>query len=149
MELSYATIDDVAELSEKDSHLSLELLTNKVIDHQVLIVKEDDKIIAWLRYGFFWDDVPFINLLFVEDSYRRRRIGTEMVLFWERKMSNSGYKQAMTSSLASEEGQFFWRKLGYIDCGSLLFNGESTELLFSKRLLITETIFKPKEPLIE
>lgn len=149
MELSYATIDDVAELSEKDHHLSLELLTNKVIDHQVLIIKDEDKIVAWLRYGFFWDDVPFINLLFVEETYRRLRLGTEMVLFWERKMANSGYKQAMTSALASEDGQFFWRNLGYIDCGSLLFNGESTELFFSKKLLITETVFKPKEPLLD
>lgn len=149
MELSYATIDDVAALSEKDSHLSLELLTNKVIDHQVLIIKDEDTIVAWLRYGFFWDDVPFINLLYVEEKYRRLRLGTEMVLFWERKMANSGYKQAMTSSLASEDGQFFWRNLGYVDCGSLLFNGESTELLFSKKLLITETVFKPKEPLLD
>ena len=40
----------------------------------------------------------------------------------------------MTSTLADEEGQFFYRRLGYTDSGALFLPGESAEIIFIKKI---------------
>jgi ribosomal protein S18 acetylase RimI-like enzyme len=75
-----------------------------------------------------------MNLLFVEEIYRRRGIGKELAKYRENSMKKQGHKQVMTSSLANEESQFFYRKLGYKDSGSLLLPDEVLEILFIKSL---------------
>ena len=45
-----------------------------------------------------------------------------------------GYESVMTSTLSNEQAQFFYRRLGYTDCGSLLLPGEALEIIFRKNL---------------
>lgn len=133
--LDYATAQDVKWLSRKDNHIGETRLEKKIRDQEILCARDyGNTILGWLRFGFFWDNLPFMNLLFVESSYRRQGIGTELVKFWENAMQEQGYTLVMTSSLADEQGQFFYRKLGYEDAGCLLLKGEATEILFTKRL---------------
>jgi hypothetical protein len=41
----------------------------------------------------------------------------------------------LTSTLANERGQFLYRKLGYQDCGALLFPNEPLEIILRKLIL--------------
>jgi ribosomal protein S18 acetylase RimI-like enzyme len=75
-----------------------------------------------------------MNLLHIEESYRRHGLGKQMVEHWENLMQEAGYNTVMTSSLANEEAQFFYRKLGYRDAGSLLLPDEPLEIIFIKTL---------------
>jgi ribosomal protein S18 acetylase RimI-like enzyme len=75
-----------------------------------------------------------MNLLYIDEQYRSQGIGKELVRFWEGEMKNRGYKLLMTSTLANEQAQHFYRKLEYKDFGSLLLEGEPLEILFIKTL---------------
>jgi hypothetical protein len=51
-------------------------------------------------------------------------------------MKSLGYEMVMTSTLANEQAQHFYRKLGYKDAGSLLLEDEPLEIIFTKSILI-------------
>ncbi len=131
----HATIEDLAFLGRHDGHMPSARLERKIAERQVYVATgEGDAIVGWLRYGLFWDVVPFMNLLSVLECYRRQGIGRMLVEHWEEEMRHEGHNLAMTSSLANEDGQYFYRRLGYVDTGVLLLPGEPAELLFRKQL---------------
>ena len=117
MTINLATSKDFAYLTQHDQHISITMLKQKLEAGEILVAHENQTPIGYLRYNYFWDNTPFMNLLFLEESYRRKGFGKQLVQHWENLMRENGYSRVMTSSLASEEGQFFYRKLGYKDAG--------------------------------
>ncbi len=75
-----------------------------------------------------------MNMLYILDDHRGKGNGTALVRFWEEQMLALGYESVMTSTLSNEQAQFFYRRLGYTDCGSLLLPGEALEIIFRKNL---------------
>ena len=127
--------DDLDFLALHDRHIPRDMMRRKIADSQVYVaVAEDGTIIGWLRYGLFWDLVPFINMLYVLEPYRGKGIGAMLVERWERDMSERGFDLVLTSTLANEHAQGFYRRLGYVDCGALLLPGEPAELIFRKSI---------------
>ena len=55
--------------------------------------------------------------------------------FFEQEMVKKGYKKILTSTLSSERAQFFYRKNGYIDCGSLILPDEPLEIILMKEII--------------
>ena len=49
-------------------------------------------------------------------------------------MAARQYGRVLTSTLSSEQAQFFYRKQGYVDCGALKLPEEPLEILFRKDL---------------
>ena len=130
-----ATTDDVEFLVVHDHEVPMELMRRKVADGQVYVTtSEDGRILGWLRYGLFWDLIPFMNMLYMLEPNRRKGYGRRLVERWERDMRERGYEQVMTSTLSNEEAQHFYRHLGYMDAGALLLPGESAELIFRKSI---------------
>ena len=76
-----------------------------------------------MYYSVLWDNLPFLNLIFIEDKYRKQGIGTEAMQLWEADMKKQNYKMVLISTQVDEDAQHFYRKLGYIDCGALLLGG--------------------------
>lgn len=91
-------------------------------------------IVGWLRWGMFWDQIPFMNMLTICVTHRNRGLGTELILDWERSRAAEGHPSVMTSTLSSEPSQKLYRRLGYRDCGALLLPEEPLEILFVKSL---------------
>ena len=60
--------------------------------------------------------------------------GSQIVGFWEDEMKKKGYSCVMTSTLSNEQAQFFYRKIGYVDRGSLLLPKEPLEIIFYKEM---------------
>lgn len=73
-----------------------------------------------LRYGFLWDTLPFLQHLLIAPQKRRRGYGRQAMAGWEEKMREAGCSMVLTSTQADEEAQFFYRALGYQDCGCLI-----------------------------
>lgn len=121
-------------LRKHDIHILDEMLYKKIRDNEVIIAKEDDKIIGWLRYNYFWDSIPFLNMLVIDEKYRGNGIGKDLVRFFEKEMKANGYNIIMTSSLSNELAQHFYRKLSYKDSGSLIIGDEALEIIFTKKL---------------
>jgi ribosomal protein S18 acetylase RimI-like enzyme len=135
MKIEYACETDIQYIIDNDKYISKGLIRAKIVGKEILIVREHgSKIIGWLRYSYFWDNTPFMNMIFVDASYRCKGIGRELVEFWEIEMKNKGYRLGMTSTLSNELAQHFYRKLGYKDSGSLLLENEPLEIIFTKKL---------------
>ncbi|HOQ15965.1 MAG TPA: GNAT family N-acetyltransferase [Defluviitaleaceae bacterium] len=75
-----------------------------------------------------------MNMLYIIDGYRGKGIGKKLVSYWEEKMRQEGYHYLMTSTLANEEAQHFYRKLGYKDIGGFLMPNEPLEIMLIKVL---------------
>jgi ribosomal protein S18 acetylase RimI-like enzyme len=135
MKVQFATIEeDFAFLKENDRHIPPEITYQKIEQGKVLVIKDGATVVGWLRFGFFWDLIPMMNMLMIEESYRGKGWGRELVTFWEVEMKKRGYNQVMTSTLSDEQAQHFYRKLGYKDAGALLLPDEALEIILIKEL---------------
>jgi ribosomal protein S18 acetylase RimI-like enzyme len=135
MKIHYADLDqDFEFLKEKDHLISPEILQQKLEQGKIIITKDEKKTVGWLRFGFFWDLLPIMNMLMIEESYRGKGWGTKLVGFWEAEMKKRGYNLVMTSTLSDEQAQHFYRKLGYKDAGALLLPDEALEIILIKKL---------------
>ena len=133
--IRYADIQDFAVLKEHDKHISETELRNIITAKRILVMQQGDAFIGWLRFGLFWDNTPFMNMLYILDVYRGKGFGTTLVSFWEKEMEKDGYSRVLTSTQANEQAQFFYRKLGYTECGALLLPKEPLEMFFIKDLM--------------
>lgn len=87
-----------------------------------------------LRYNLFWDQTPFLNLIYLTEEYRSVGLGRQALASWEEKMIKLGHQSVMTSTQADETAQHFYRKLGYQDCGSLCLANQALEIIMIKIL---------------
>lgn len=101
--------------------------------------------IGYLKFTVLWDQLPFVELLFLAEADRGQGFGSEMMRAWEGEMATKGFARALTSSQANETAQVFWRKLGYSDCGSLELPGKPTELFFEKLIAPKRRTRKTKQ----
>ncbi len=132
--IRFGECSDFKALAALDKHISANEL-KRVIDSRRIIVSETDgMLVGWLRFGLFWDEIPFMNMLFVNEKYRSRGCGTALCDFWEREMKTSGFNFVLTSTLSNEQAQHFYRKRGYRDCGSLILPEEPLEIILLKKL---------------
>jgi len=134
MNIRYANQADIDLLHMKDHHIAYDELHNKVDQQQIIIIEEEGIFAGWLRYGLFWDNTPFMNMIYIIEEYQGKGYGKLLNKFWESEMKSKGYDFIMTSTLANESSQHFYRKQGYIDAGSLLLENEPLEIIFTKKL---------------
>ncbi|MGN1106446.1 MAG: GNAT family N-acetyltransferase [Huintestinicola sp.] len=129
-----AKLSDTELLLSFDRHISKSELENIIGLGRVIILDCDGSFAGWLRYGLFWDNTPFMNMLFLLEEYRGRGFGKMLVLFWERKMAEYGYSEVMTSTASDEYAQHFYNRLGYTTVGGFAPSGEPFELILSKKI---------------
>jgi len=132
IEIREAIAEDYDVLVKLEKHISNERLKIKIRDKQILVLLTNNKIIGWLRYSLFWDEHPFMNMLYILEEHRSKGYGTQFVDYWEGKMKEKGYKTFMTSTQANECSQHFYRKLGYNDVGGFIMHNEPLELIMIK-----------------
>lgn len=132
--IRYANENDIEIISKYDKHISKEELANIIKLKRVIVMYEDDKFVGWLRYNLFWDNTPFMNMLYLLDNERGKGNGSRLVIFWENEMKQKNYEFVLTSTQSNEETQFFYRKIGYVDSGALLLPNEPLEIILYKKL---------------
>lgn len=132
--IRYAREQDFSVLQKYEHGIGREELKSSICGKRILVMFQEDVFTGWLRYNLFWDNTPFMNMLYFLEEYRGRGYGRQLVDFWEEEMRKSNYRMVLTSTLASEQGQFFYRKCGYRDWGSLLLPGEPLEIILGKEL---------------
>lgn len=134
MGIRNAQWDDIPALARLDRHISRQELENSVRLVRVYIAEEQGEFAGWLRYNLFWDNTPFMNLLYVLDGHRGEGFGRALVEHWEVQMKQAGYKTVMASTQSNEYAQHFYERLGYAAVGGFLPPGEGYELILSKKL---------------
>lgn len=123
--IRYATLEDEAWIRGNDHHLREDLILRKISSKEVLLSEICGAPVGMLRYCLWWDNIPFMNMLFVLDEHQGKGVGRMLVVAWERMMRADNFRFVMTSTQVDETAQHFYRKLGYRDCGSLLFPGQT------------------------
>ena len=134
MRVAFAGPDDLDFLAGVDHHVVRDVIKDKIARHEIMVAYMEDLPVGFLRHGYFWDEIPFMNLLWIKEGLRGRGYGTQLVSFWEREMRKLGHDSIMTSSLSNERAQHLYRRLGYVDVGSLLMPDEPLEIVFLKEL---------------
>ncbi len=132
--IAFAGSEDLDYLEERD-HIGRETIGQKIARREFIVAHRDDQRVGFLRYNYFWDDMPFMNLLWVQEELRSKGFGTRLISFWEEEMRKLGYDSIMTSTLSTNvRAQLLYRRFGYEDSGSLLIPGDPLEILFLKTL---------------
>ena len=132
MDIRAASAEDYTFLLENDRHIRPGELRLSLEQGRVLLIRRGAERIGWLRWNLFWDNTPFMNLLYILEEHRKEGFGGQLMACWEQQMGAAGHKLVMTSTRSDEQAQHFYRKAGYVDCGSLLRPGEPLEILFRK-----------------
>ena len=110
-----------------DRHLSANEFELKCRDKRGYIINHSGKPIGVMRYNLFWDIVPFLTLIYIDEAFRKKGIGRQAMLHWENEMLESGHKMVMTSTQVDENAQHFYRKLNYIDRGGIFLDNTPFE----------------------
>jgi Acetyltransferase (GNAT) family. len=132
--IRYVTEQDGAFWRTIDGGLSESEFCLKIRDKRGYVISDGDKPIGVMRYNLFWDHIPFLTLIHIADEYCGKGFGTQSMIHWENEMRGLGYDMLMTSTQVDERGQFFYRKLGYVDMGALFFDDQAQELVMMKTL---------------
>ncbi|MNI76583.1 putative acetyltransferase [compost metagenome] len=135
MRIVFATDSDYEYIRNRDHHISESLILSKIKENEIYILRsQDESNIGWMRYGYFWDNTPFMNMIWVDEQYRDKGAGKQVVHFWEEQMKQKGFNLIMASTQANEGAQHFYRKLGYKDAGCLILDTQPLEILLTKKL---------------
>ncbi|SDG49550.1 Acetyltransferase (GNAT) domain-containing protein [Fontibacillus panacisegetis] len=134
MKIGIATEQDYTFIVDRDKHIPESLVTTKIQEKEIYIIRDSESKLGWMRFGYFWDNIPFMNMLWIDEEYRGQGIGKEIVLLWEENMRQRGFELVMTSTQSNEEAQHFYRKLGYRDAGCLLLDSQPLEVILTKNL---------------
>jgi len=122
MQIKYVEYRDKEFVMSIDKHVNDIQFQNRVNTKSGYVMWEDDCPVGLMAYCILWDNLPFLNFIYVKEEYRRNRFASNAMKEWEEDMKNQGYKMVLISTQVDESAQCFYRKLGYIDCGGLLFN---------------------------
>ncbi len=132
--IRYAELKDVEKLLSLDSHIDKDELKHKLELERVLVLEQDGEIVGWLRYSMFWDQIPFINYLYVTKNHRLQGYGLMLLTYFEMEMMARGNLMVMSATAFDNPTQHFFRKFDYYDSGNFILPGENLELMFVKIL---------------
>lgn len=134
MNIRTAEPDDIPTLARLDLHIFPRELETSVRLGRVYVAEEPGKLLGWLRYNLFWDNIPFLNLLYILDDHRGQGFGRALTEHWEAQMKQADYGAVLTSTQSSECAQHFYDRLGYTAVGGFFPPGEPYELILAKKL---------------
>lgn len=120
--IRYVTEKDKEFWMSAGGHVSEREFAAKVFGRSGYIIFDGESPIGIMYYALLWDNMPFLNLLYIEPAYQKQGYGKRAMEAWEQEMRESGYKMVMVSTQVNENAQFFYRKSGYRDCGCLVLN---------------------------
>ena len=127
MELKYMEGNDKAFVMSIDTHVNEEQYANRVLTKSGYVIWDGDEPVGLMHHAVLWDNLPFLNLIYIREECREKGYGTEAMRLWEEDIKNRGYKMVLISTQVDEDAQHWYRKLGYVDCGGLLMNGTPFE----------------------
>lgn len=136
MNIIHATAEHIPQFTHFDYHIAEAELCNLISHDRVLVAEEKGEICGWLRWNLFWNNTPFMNMLYLLDPYRGKGFGRQLVAHWEEEIQSLGYKTVMTSTASDEYAQHFYQKLCYQTIGGFTPFGDPYELILMKKLTL-------------
>ena len=138
MTVTLAQKKDLKSIVAFDSHIPSLRLEECIKKGQIYILKDDENVWGVLRYSLFWQTIPFLDLIYLDEKIRAKGFGTELMRVWETDMADAGYVHVMTSTQADEEAWCFYEKLGYRRVGGFFPPEQEAEEWIYLKALKTE-----------
>ena len=85
-------MEDLALLLRYDWHIGGQEYSRIIPLGRVLLAYDGERFVGWLRYGLFWDEMPFMNMLYFLEEERGKGFGRALVSDWENRMRAEGYR---------------------------------------------------------
>ena len=133
MEIRTAVLADLDGIRSYDRHIPLSRLKDCIHRALVDVLVDGCKIVGVLRWNLFWQSLPFLDLIYLDDTLRGQGWGTKMMAHWETNMAALGYDHVLLSTQSDETSKFFYEKLGYRLCGSFLPPDQDVEELMYRK----------------
>jgi hypothetical protein len=65
MRIAFAELEDLDCLARQDHHLQRGVIEQKIARREIVVLHYDGRRAGLLRWGYLWDEIPFMNLLWV------------------------------------------------------------------------------------
>ena len=112
-------------------------LRAQIQDGRLRIIESSEGPVGFIKFYVLWEVLPFIEVIIIRNDCRGRGIGKAAVRAWEEEMSGQSFQRAIISTQADETSQYFWRRVGYQDCGTLELPGRPVELFMYRDISST------------
>lgn len=134
MNIRLALSNDIGNIIKYDKHIKKNVLVDSINNNYVYIIEENNIFVGWLRYNLFWDNTPFMNMLYILDEYQNKGYGRALVAYWENRMKLLCYNKVLTSTQDNETAKYFYEKLGYKNIGGFTLPNEPLEIIYFKEV---------------
>jgi ribosomal protein S18 acetylase RimI-like enzyme len=134
-----ATKDDLVGIMAIDravaGHTHAEDILGPAIDAgRVLLAAADGRVLAYLRWEYFWDTIPLCLTVRVMSEHRRRGIGRALYHLAENGFRKSGAKFWLSSTEENNErSMLFHEALGFRPIGTLRELGQEVGEIFLRK----------------
>lgn len=135
MEIRMAAARDKEEILKYDRHIPHNKVGECICNGLVDVLCDGSHIVGVLRYNLFWQSIPFLDLLFIDEAYRGKGWGRKMMAHWEKSIKRMGYAYVMLSTQEDEDAKYFYEKLGYRRIGAFFPpDQDADEIMYLKEL---------------
>ena len=135
MEIRLAIAEDKAKILQYDRHIHHNKVGECIHNGLMDVLCDSENIVGILRYNLFWQSIPFLDLLYIDEAYRSLGWGSQMMAKWEDSMKALGYPYVMLSTQEDETAKYFYEKLGYRRIGAFLPpEQDADEIMYLKEL---------------
>ena len=138
LELRFLKEDDHDFVMSLEHRVTEESFRQRIAARNSFVLWEQGERVGLLSYFILWERIPFLNHLILCESRRGKGLGTQAMALWEDFLRENGYRIAVLSTQVDERAQFLYRRLGYVDCGGLVFHGTPVDQpleLFLRKVL--------------
>ena len=124
--------EDLDQITKSELAIGAGVIEKKIEMGEVIVTDDGGQITGILRFSWFWDYLPFINYLWVEEGFRHEKRASRMIQKLEEITEGKNYQTILTSTQADETAQNFYRKIGFEDAGGFTMHGHPFELIMIK-----------------
>ena len=79
MELKYMEGNDKAFVMSIDTHVNEEQYANRVLTKSGYVIWDGDEPVGLMHHAVLWDNLPFLNLIYIREECRGKGYGTAML----------------------------------------------------------------------
>lgn len=134
-EITLATEADIQDITAFENEFLQEHLAECIKENRVFVLKYKGKTFGVMRYNFFLESLPCLDVLVLDPAYSQRGYVQKMLDYWEFRMSELRYGYVMLAMFVDQVAAYSPEKFSYQKMGSFLLPiVDESVVVFSKAL---------------
>lgn len=137
IEIVFACELDTEDCLMFDQFMNKDRISEWLEKKKIIIAKENDITIGYLRFMYFWQNLPYVCLIKVSENRRNQGIGKAMLHYLEDFLIQKGFHKLLSSTDADgTDSQYWHRKVGFEEAGFIREINENKmgEIFLLKRI---------------